>query len=517
MTRLFQTVHQVTGERAWPLHSVSQTQAHEKQLKAVLPAHTLMQRAGKATAQLALAIAPHATKIWIACGPGNNGGDGLEAAIHLVQWGKQVTVTYLGQPDSAPPDAKLSWQRAIQVGVRFEERPEPGFDLALDALLGLGCAREPSGTMADWLQIMRTSSAPILSIDLPTGLLPDTGEWLRSNNTLQANNQHHTLSLLTLKMGLFTAEGRDATGQVWFDDLMQDVSSTLIKPPESFAQLQAQHVHKTTHRAHNSHKGSYGDLMIIGGAPGMSGAAILAAIAGLHLGAGRVYLTLLDKSVQAAAAIQQPALMVRDLDALQLENGCVVCGCGGSNAVRDLMPRVLSESQRLLLDADALNAIAADGRLMELLKNRAQNQKATVITPHPLEAARLLGCSVREVQTNRIEAGMQLAVITQSVVVLKGSGTVICSTNTNPVINRSGNALLATAGTGDVLAGVIGAKMAQGQQSFAAACEGVLLHGAAADAWALTGRSLDAAMLATSIQSFANAVDDSCFSARLFS
>jgi hydroxyethylthiazole kinase-like uncharacterized protein yjeF len=138
--------------------------------------------------------------------------------------------------------------------------------------------------------------------------------------------------------------------------------------------------------------------------------------------------------------------------------------------------------------------------LMKLLKNRALRQSATVITPHPLEAARLLGCSVREVQSNRVEAGMQLAKITQAVVVLKGSGTVICSPDLKPVINSTGNARLATAGTGDVLAGLIGAKMAQGQASFVAACDGVRLHGAAADAWALTGRSMDAAMLATSIQ-----------------
>ena len=164
------------------------------------------------------------------------------------------------------------------------------------------------------------------------------------------------------------------------------------------------------------------------------------------------------------------------------------------------MPLVLSKSQSLLLDADALNALAADSMLMKLLKSRAQRQNATVITPHPLEAARLLSCSVREVQSNRVEAGIQLAKLTQAVVVLKGSGTVICSPNSKPVINNTGNALLATAGTGDVLAGLIGARMAQGQESFTAACDGVRLHGAAADVWAQSGHSMDAAMLAKSIQ-----------------
>jgi hydroxyethylthiazole kinase-like uncharacterized protein yjeF len=188
--------------------------------------------------------------------------------------------------------------------------------------------------------------------------------------------------------------------------------------------------------------------------------------------------------------------MARDLNEQKLQNGCVICGCGASDAVRQFMPRVLSESHSLLLDADALNAISVDSTLMELLKNRALMQRDTVITPHPLEAARLLGCTVSEVQRNRVQAGMRLAKITQAIVVLKGSGTVICSPIEKPVINSSGNSLLATAGTGDVLAGVIGAQMAQGQQSFAAACDGVRIHGAAADSWALTGRSLDALMLA---------------------
>lgn len=499
MTNPLQTVHQVNGSRDWPLHSMKQTLEREAQLKRVLPPHTLMQRAGKATAQLALAIAPHAKNIWIACGSGNNGGDGLEAALHLLQHGKHVSVTYLGQPENAPHDAKLSWQRAIHAGVNFQENPIPGFDLAIDALLGLGCNKAPSGTMADWLEIMRSADAPTLSIDLPTGLQPDTGEWLGGNTTPPENHPRHTLSLLTLKVGLFTADGRDAAGQVWFDDLLQSDFSQLIVPQEPFAHLLSECTHKGTQRVHNSHKGHYGNLMVIGGAPGMSGAAILAGMAGLHAGAGRVYLTLLDKSVQASAAIEHPALMTRNIDQLKLQSGCVVCGCGGSEAIKEWVPLVLSQSQSLVLDADALNAIATDRVLMKLLNHRAQRQNSTVITPHPLEAAKLLGCSVQQVQNNRVEAAVTLAQLTQAVVVLKGSGTVICDPYSKPAINCNGNALLATPGTGDVLAGLIGAKIAQGQTCFAAACDGVRLHGAAADAWARTGRSMDATMLATSI------------------
>ena len=504
-------MHEINGVSAWPLHSMQQTISLDKQIRAVLPPHTLMERAGHAAAKLALAIAPHARTIWIACGPGNNGGDGLEAAIQLKHWGKTVIVTHIGEIHTQAIDARFSWQRAIQAGIQFVERPSPDFDLVIDALLGLGWTRAPKGKMAEWLKIMHGCVAPILSIDLPTGLLPDTGEWLCSDIALHLNRQRHTLSLLTLKAGLFTADGRDACGQVWFDNLIHDNLDQPVAAPAPVAQLQARYSHQTTLRAHNSHKGSYGDLMVIGGAPGMCGAAILAGIAGLHAGAGRVYLTLLDKSAQSTVAMQNPALMGRDFDALNLQNGCVVCGCGGSDSIREFLPRVLYESQRLLLDADALNVIAADGELMESLKDRHQYKKITVLTPHPLEAARLLNCSTREIQSNRIDAAIQLSNLTQCIVVLKGSGTVICSPHQKPVINHTGNALLATAGTGDVLAGLIGAKIAQGQQSFFAACDGVRLHGAAADAWALSENSLDAYMLATSIQAFANGSDDSSF------
>ena len=505
------TMHQVKGVRTWPLHSMLQTQTLEKHLRSVLPPHSLMERAGLSTAKLALAISPHAKKIWIACGSGNNGGDGLEAAIQLHKWGKSVSVTHLGQPDKGLIDARRSWQRAKEAGIQFDDHPRPDFDLGIDALLGIGCNRAPTDQMANWLEIMHTHESPVLSIDLPTGLLPDTGEWLRSVKTPRLKGQRHTLSLLTLKAGLFTADGRDASGQVWFDDLMYDKSDQAPEPPESFALLQGNDSHKRTLRPHNSHKGSYGDLIVIGGAPGMSGAAILAGMAGLHSGVGRVYLTLLDKLAQATFSIQNPALMGREFEAQKLEEACVVCGCGGSDSIREFLPRVLHESHSLLLDADALNVIADSSSLMESLKNRHHYNKTTVLTPHPLEAARLLHCSVREIQGNRIQAATQLSNLTQCTIVLKGSGTVISSPYQKPVINNTGNALLSTAGTGDVLAGLIGAKIAQGQQGFYAACDGVRLHGAAADAWALTERSMDACMLATSIQSFTNGPDDSSF------
>lgn len=499
MTRPAVTVCPITAHQAWPLYDTVSTQQIETHLKSGLPEHTLMERAGLATAQLALAIAPYAQRIWIACGPGNNGGDGLEAAIHLQNWGKQVVVTWLENKQGSPNDAKRAAKRALQAGITFVQEPPETFDLAIDALLGLGVNRVPDGAIADWLNVIQASTAPVLCVDLPTGLRADTGEWLRADNTRQSTSPRHTLSLLTLKPGLFTADGRDAAGQVWYDDLLsistQDTAHST--PPVAHLQISGP---RNTQRPHNSHKGSFGELIVIGGAPGMTGAAVLAGVAALHGGAGRVYLGLLDAASRSSVTAQHPALMVRAVDTLEPKTACVVCGCGAGDDVRTILPKVLSTAAQLVLDADALNAIASDTSLLQIVKNRTRNKRPTVLTPHPLEAARLLKCSTRDIQKNRLHAALQLAELTGAVVVLKGSGTVIACSGMTPVINHTGSSLLATAGTGDVLAGFIGAKMAQGQSAFEAACHGAHAHGLIADTWPTTGPALDAALLAASIR-----------------
>jgi len=175
----------------------------------------------------------------------------------------------------------------------------------------------------------------------------------------------------------------------------------------------------------------------------------------------------------------------------------VVCGCGGGTAVHDLLPRVLAEARALVLDADALNAIAGDGALQALLGARARAGRATVLTPHPLEAARLLGTGAAEVQADRLHAAQRLAERFGATVVLKGSGTLVTAAGETPVINPTGNARLATAGTGDVLAGMIGATLAAGRPAMVAACEAVWLHGDRADRWP-AGLPLTAGALARS-------------------
>lgn len=506
-------MHRITPHLPHPLFNTAATRRLEKAAAAALPPHTLMRRAGLAVAQLAQALAPHARTVWIACGPGNNGGDGLEAAMHLQRGGRRVVVTWLSQPDTAPEDARASWQRARDAGVVWADTAPATLgpdDLCIDALLGIGVsssssspARQPEARLLACLQTLRCSPPPVLAVDLPSGLDADTGQFAAGlapdtpchlyQPHPHAPAQRHTLSLLTLKPGLFTAAGRDAAGEVWLDDLEVAAGH---EPPSAWLAGPA----LSAPRAHASHKGSYGDVAVIGGeglavrGMGMAGATLLAASAALHSGAGRVLVTLLDDG-HLQLDMQQPELMLRRFDALALEELTVVCGCGGGHAIARVLPDVITRAARLVLDADALNTIAADAELQARMVARGQHGQPTVMTPHPLEAARLLGLTTAEVQANRLDAAQQLAVQFNCVVVLKGSGTVVAAPDCVPTINPTGNARLATAGTGDVLAGMVGAHWARGASAMRAATHSVFQHGQAADAWP-TGQALTASALA---------------------
>ncbi|HSO44839.1 MAG TPA: NAD(P)H-hydrate dehydratase, partial [Rhodoferax sp.] len=303
-------------------------------------------------------------------------------------------------------------------------------------------------------------------------------------------------SLLTLKSGLFTAQGRDLAGSVWLDDLQQDQTDPSAPPPlPPSAWLAGRPL--ATSRAHASHKGSYGDVVVVGGARGMSGAALLSASAALHGGAGRVFVSLLDDQ-PLRFDTTQPELMFRDLHTLALETLSVVCGCGGGTEIAAHLPEILKSAKQLVIDADGLNAIAQSASLQTLLGERGRQQRATILTPHPLEAARLLACSAADIQANRMAAAQRLARRFGCTVVLKGSGTLIAQADAVPVINPTGNARLATGGTGDVLAGLIGARLAAGLESFDAACQAVYQHGALADHWP-QDRALKASLLARAL------------------
>ncbi|MFM8900973.1 MAG: NAD(P)H-hydrate dehydratase, partial [Burkholderiales bacterium] len=411
----------------------------------------LMRRAGLEVAKLALAVAPHARVVWVAAGPGNNGGDGWEAALHLHAAGKDVRVSEVPAPSGLPTDALDARQRALAAGVQVVEQAPllAAGDLAIDALLGLGSSRAPEGKLADTIQQLNAYRCAVLAVDLPSGLCADTGR-LWGEAAVRAT---HTLSMLTLKPGLFTAQGRDHAGMVYCAPLGHHDN------PLPDAWLTGLESLNTPQAKHSAHKGSRGDTLVVGGASGITGAALLAARAALAAGSGRVYLSLLDGGTTALDP-QRPELMLRPAtwpESPQTLARCtVLAGCGGGDAIAATLPRLLSSAPRLVLDADALNALAQDTMLLRLLQKRAHKTYATVLTPHPLEAARLLACQVGEVQTSRLAAASQLADQTGAVVVLKGSGTVVAAPTAmraTPWINSTGNAALSTAGTGDVLAG----------------------------------------------------------------
>jgi ADP-dependent NAD(P)H-hydrate dehydratase / NAD(P)H-hydrate epimerase len=453
--------------------------------QATLPPHALMERAGLSLAQLALAYAPHANTIWIACGRGNNGGDGLHAARHLLQWGKSPRVTLIEGNTSLPPDAADALQKAQQAGVQFVTSPPHEWDLAIDALCGLGLRKAPYGAVATWIQQLNAGAGTILSADLPSGLVGDTG--LTPGDCVRARA---TLGFLALQPGLFTGQGRDVCGDVWFNTLgtlpINEGDAWLGKPDT------------LPTRTHDSHKGKFGDLAVVGGAKGMAGAALLAATAGLHGGAGRVFLALLDPSGSGDVLSREPALMCRTAADLAVASMTVVAGCGGGEAIARQVPRLISEAANLVLDADALNVLAVDPTLQKRLAQRPVG--TTVITPHPLEAARLLDCTTAEVQSNRIQGAQTLANRLRCTVVLKGSGSIVATPQAVPWINTTGNPLLASGGTGDVLAGLVGAYLAQGMHSDNAARLAVYRHGQAADFWP-NDRSFSATSLAANLVS----------------
>lgn len=494
------------SRRSWPLHDAAASRAVEGAAAAERPAHALMARAGEAVAQLALAVAPHARSVHLCCGPGNNGGDGFVAARWLQAWGKPVSVSFVGAGAPLPPDARWALQAARDAGVAIADGV-PGrieADLAIDALLGLGLTRELAGAMADAVDRLNASDALRLAVDLPSGLHSDTGA-VMGRAVLAA----HTLSLLTLKPGLFTAHGRDHAGRVWFDDLgvLAEPAALELAGPEAARAL-------SPLRAHAQHKGSFGDVIVLGGAPGMVGAAVLAARAASAAGAGRVHLGLLAPTDAAWHDVRHPELMARAPEQLllpaTLERATVVCGCGGGPTVRHVLPQVLHHAARLVLDADALNAIAADDAMRQLLRARSARRQATVLTPHPLEAARWLGhpareagrtpasgigdrertapassfAQARDVQADRLQAARTLAEQAACTVLLKGSGTVVATPGAGTSINPTGDARLGSAGSGDVLAGWTGglwSACAGSADAHTVAQAAAWLHGAAVE------------------------------------
>ena len=402
--------------------------------------------------------------------------------------GRDVTVALCADATSLPADAADALQRARDAGVRIVTAEEgtgaagPAPALVIDALLGIGASRPPQGAVAAAIDAIARASkagARVLAIDVPSGLDAERGQPLGDHCVIA----HHTLTLLTAKIGLFTADGRDHAGVVWLDTLGVDAAAT---PADAWLVGRDDLRRDVSPRLQAEHKGSFGDVAIVGGAKGMAGAALMAGRAAHAAGAGRVFVDLLgDAAATMPVDAQRPELMLRHGwwrgPEATIAASTVVCGCGGGDDVRSALPRLLSLAPRLVLDADALNAIAVDSALQTLLVARASRGLATVLTPHPLEAARLLGSKAADVQADRLQAAVAIAHRYRAVVTLKGSGTVVAAPGERPVVNATGNASLATAGTGDVLAGWIGGRWRIDRSAFDVAVQGVVEHGAAAE------------------------------------
>lgn len=462
-----------------PLYSVAQIRAIEQSVAATLEAGTLMQRAGQAAANVALAlIAGQANRsVLLLAGPGNNGGDALEAAANLAHAsaGVDVSVIHLAGAGPVSAEAAHALARTREGQVRFlDALPDGVPGLVVDGLFGIGLARPLEGAARELVETLNARGWPVLALDVPSGLDADTGAVVGPHGV--ALHAMRTLTFIGDKPGLHTFEGRDHAGEVQVDPLSIDAerfppSAAELNEPALFAgQLRP--------RANNTHKGSFGDVAIVGGAHGMAGAAMLAARGALFTGAGRVLVAALDPG--PAFDSVQPEIMFRDGAAYPVGEGTLVVGpgMGGSAHAMELLAKALAGDAALLLDADALNLISSSVDLQQRLTARTAPK---VLTPHPLEAARLLAVTSAEVQHDRLAAARAIAARFNAVVVLKGSGSVIADPAGAVVVNTTGNPGLATAGTGDVLAGICGSLLAQGWPAREAALGAVWIHGAAAD------------------------------------
>ncbi|WP_426210686.1 NAD(P)H-hydrate dehydratase [Massilia sp. TWP1-3-3] len=454
-----------------PLYSVAEIRDIERAAAAGLPAGVLMERAGRAAADCALAMLAGSTVLVLA-GPGNNGGDALEAAANLALAGIDVSVLYLAGTGELAPETAHALKRARDGDAVFIDELPAHCDLVLDGLFGIGLARALTGAARELALAVNRLGVAVLALDVPSGLDADTGAVIGPDGV--AIRATRTITFIGDKPGLHTNSGRDHAGVVTVASLeiaALPLASAGINDPSCFAA-------QLTPRSHNSHKGSFGDVAIVGGAAGMTGAAVLAARGALFAGAGRVFVASLDPG--SAYDSMQPEIMFRSAAAFNGAASTLVLGPGmgdSAAAIRALV-KALDGPSPLVLDADALNLIAASPDLQGHLSSRAAD---TIMTPHPLEAARLLGVTAGVVQGDRLAAAREIAARFGAVVVLKGSGSVIADARGIAVINPTGNPGLATGGTGDVLAGVCGSLLAQGWPAWEAALGAVWMHGAAAD------------------------------------
>jgi hydroxyethylthiazole kinase-like uncharacterized protein yjeF len=474
----------------------------------------LMERAGLAAAEVARTMAgERGGAILVLAGPGNNGGDAFVVARWLRQWFFVPTVVYRGDPAKAPGDAAAA--RGAYQDAGGTTVPDVPADwrgaLIVDGLFGIGLARALAPDYASIVLRANGSGAPILALDVPSGIDADTG--VAHGVAIRATA---TATFLALKPGLLTGDGVDLCGEVSVHGLGIDANvASATGHRLDWLTLAANLPDVLRRGIRNVHKGTFGTLGVVGGAAGMSGAPLLAGRAALHAGAGKIWIGFVAAD-HPQVDWAQPELMLRAADEVVGAGvDALVCGpgLGTDAAAAGILARAIHEPVPLVLDADALNAIAVQPGLAAAVAARSA---PTIATPHPAEAARLLRQKVSAIQADRIASAQALATMLRASVVLKGAGSVLAHPDGTWDINTSGNPGLASAGTGDVLAGLAGAFLAQGIDVKTSLRLAVCVHGAAADACVAEGRGpigLTASELAPVARALLNAAASASASA----
>jgi hydroxyethylthiazole kinase-like uncharacterized protein yjeF len=439
--------------------------------------YVLMQRAGSAAFSLLRARWPRARRLTVVCGPGNNGGDGYVIARLAAEAGLQPQVLALGDVTRLRGDARTARTAMEHAGVTaapFTAEALPDSEVIVDALFGTGLEREITGEWHLAIEAINASRGAVLAIDIPSGLHADSGRVLGA-----AVHAHMTICFIGLKAGLFTGQGRDYCGDIAFDDLGVPADLYDEVPPAARRIGERSLTGLLPRRRRSTHKGDVGHVAVVGGAPGMAGAVRMAGEAAARTGAGLV--TLMTHPTHAAhLSLSRPELLTHALVNstglhAALRRATVLAigpGLGRERWAREVLAGALDCPQPKVVDADALNLLAA-----EPLKRHDW-----VLTPHPGEAARLLGTTVAEVQAQRFDALRALLERYGGVCVLKGAGTLVGKAGASDVwLCDVGNPGMASGGMGDVLTGIIAALVAQHLEPLAAARLGVWLHASAAD------------------------------------
>jgi len=443
--------------------------------------YKLMCRAGRAVVDVACESFPEAGRWLIMCGPGNNGGDGYVVARLAVAAGIDVTVCSLIDPRQLKGDAAKAYADWQAGGGEVASWPLPendSYDLALDALLGTGIDRAVRGEFRGAIAWLNQLACPKLAIDIPSGLNADTGCVMGC--AVRARN---TVTFVGRKRGMYTADGPDHCGSISFDQLAIPAEAVTEQSESAGKLLTMDSLSDALKpRPRNSHKGSFGHVLAVGGIEGMSGAIRLCGEAALRSGAGRVTLAT-DPAHAGVINLDRPELMVKAIGGeaellAVLERDFVLAvgpGLGATDWSGSLLKTCIESETALVVDADGLNLLAQQSLKDPVYRDR------WILTPHPAEAARLLNCKVPQIQQDRVKAATAIAKRFGACVVLKGCGTVVADVSGEYSLCPAGNPGMATAGSGDVLTGIIAALLAQGLSCFDAACIGALAHAQAGD------------------------------------